>query len=95
MSENIDINKWYTVRIITGRLIETDPAQKGKKTAQLEKQYETHEFKNCTAGQAAQFRQQVWSVGIRVVQSPGVWEILSPFTISQFFIIEQNEKITE
>jgi len=53
---------------------------------------EAHEFKDCTADRAAVLRNEVWTKGLRINHSPTCWEIVSPFMIKQFFIIQQDKK---
>lgn len=53
---------------------------------------ETHEFRDCNDQRIQQLRNDVWTKGLRINHSPTMWEIVSPFSIKQVFIIQQDKK---
>lgn len=55
-------------------------------------EYEKHEFRDVTPKRLAILSKAVWTTGVWIKQTPGAWEIISPFMLKQAFVIKQDRR---
>jgi hypothetical protein len=50
------------------------------------------QFKNLTAEEVKQYREDMFLIGIRIEHTARSWEIISPFNIKRVLVLGQNSK---